>query len=310
MLPELLYRRLEEIGLDFALLYPTSGLSVLSNPDDELRQAAARRSTPTTPSVRRLPRPARAGRRHPHVHPRRGGRRARPRRRHARAQGRGHERRRAPERPTRRLARVVGRHARPRQPPRLRPALGAVRRARRRARLPRDRLRLGQPGVADELRLQPPGQLRRRPGGGVPLAGHGRGAHAPPGAALRVPRGRRRLGGPALRRPARPLREAQRATRCRCSTRRASTSRRPASCSPSSPTARSAATGIASTRAPGPWATPSVARYGIDDFAESGITGPEDIVDIFTRQLGFGCEADDPLNALAFDAACSPTAPG
>jgi len=42
MLPKLLHRRLEEIGLDFALLYPTSGLSVLSNPDDELRQAAAR----------------------------------------------------------------------------------------------------------------------------------------------------------------------------------------------------------------------------------------------------------------------------
>jgi len=42
MLPALLSRRLEEIGLDFALLYPTSGLSVLSNPHDELRQAAAR----------------------------------------------------------------------------------------------------------------------------------------------------------------------------------------------------------------------------------------------------------------------------
>ena len=42
LLPELLYRRLEEIGLDFALLYPSAGLSVLSNPDDELRQAAAR----------------------------------------------------------------------------------------------------------------------------------------------------------------------------------------------------------------------------------------------------------------------------
>jgi predicted TIM-barrel fold metal-dependent hydrolase len=40
--------------------------------------------------------------------------------------------------------------------------------------------------------------------------------------------------------------------------------------------------------------------YGIDDFAESGITSPEDIVDIFQRQLSFGCEADDPLNALAF----------
>jgi hypothetical protein len=43
------------------------------------------------------------------------------------------------------------------------------------------------------------------------------------------------------------------------------------------------------------------ARYGVDDFAESGITGPEDIVDIFTHQLGFGCEADDPMNAVAFN---------
>ena len=45
---------------------------------------------------------------------------------------------------------------------------------------------------------------------------------------------------------------------------------------------------------------------GIDDFAESGITGPDDIVDVFTRQLGFGCEADDPMNALAFDRALLP----
>ena len=48
------------------------------------------------------------------------------------------------------------------------------------------------------------------------------------------------------------------------------------------------------------------ARYGVDDFAESGITGPDDIVDIFTRQLGFGCEADDPLNALAFNGTLLP----
>ncbi len=45
----------------------------------------------------------------------------------------------------------------------------------------------------------------------------------------------------------------------------------------------------------------SASLYGIDDFAESEIAGPEDIVDIFTRQLGFGCEADDPMNALAFN---------
>ena len=83
-------------------------------------------------------------------------------------------------RSTRRHGRRVGRHARPRQSPRLRPAVGEVRGARRRAHVPRHRLRVGQPGVAEELRLQPPRQLRRRAGGGVPLAGHGRRAHALP----------------------------------------------------------------------------------------------------------------------------------
>jgi len=47
-------------------------------------------------------------------------------------------------------------------------------------------------------------------------------------------------------------------------------------------------------------------ELGFDDFAESGITAPEQIVDIFTRQFSFGCEADDPLNALAFDRALLP----
>jgi predicted TIM-barrel fold metal-dependent hydrolase len=41
-LPELLYRRLDEIGIDFALLYPSLGLTILSYTDDELRQATAR----------------------------------------------------------------------------------------------------------------------------------------------------------------------------------------------------------------------------------------------------------------------------
>jgi len=43
------------------------------------------------------------------------------------------------------------------------------------------------------------------------------------------------------------------------------------------------------------------AENDLDDFAESQIRSESDIVDIFTRQLSFGCEADDPLNALAFD---------
>jgi hypothetical protein len=55
-----------------------------------------------------------------------------------------------------------------------------------------------------------------------------------------------------------------------------------------------------------PLGDPNLERYGIDDFAESGFTDPDDIVGVFTRQLAFGCEADDPLNALAFDDAMLP----
>jgi hypothetical protein len=55
-----------------------------------------------------------------------------------------------------------------------------------------------------------------------------------------------------------------------------------------------------------PFVNPDVARLGTDDFAESGIRGPEDIVNIFDRQLAFGCEADDPMNGLAFDRARLP----
>jgi predicted TIM-barrel fold metal-dependent hydrolase len=38
----------------------------------------------------------------------------------------------------------------------------------------------------------------------------------------------------------------------------------------------------------------------IDEFAESALTSADDIVDVFARQFYFGCEADDPLNAVAF----------
>jgi hypothetical protein len=33
------------------------------------------------------------------------------------------------------------------------------------------------------------------------------------------------------------------------------------------------------------------------------VSGPRDIVDIFTQRYFFGCEADDPMTALAFDRA-------
>jgi hypothetical protein len=40
----------------------------------------------------------------------------------------------------------------------------------------------------------------------------------------------------------------------------------------------------------------------VDDFAASGLQTVDDIVEIFTQRFSFGCEADDPLTRLAFDA--------
>lgn len=46
----------------------------------------------------------------------------------------------------------------------------------------------------------------------------------------------------------------------------------------------------------------------VDDFASSGLESIDDIVALFTQRFSFGCEADDPLTRLAFDTAGS-TAP-
>jgi hypothetical protein len=44
----------------------------------------------------------------------------------------------------------------------------------------------------------------------------------------------------------------------------------------------------------------------IDMFAESLIGSDEDIIDIFSKRFFYGCEADDPLNSLAFNTSISP----
>jgi predicted TIM-barrel fold metal-dependent hydrolase len=44
----------------------------------------------------------------------------------------------------------------------------------------------------------------------------------------------------------------------------------------------------------------------LDEFAPSGITSVADIVRVFTDQCFFGCEADDPMNAMAFDDRINP----
>lgn len=51
---------------------------------------------------------------------------------------------------------------------------------------------------------------------------------------------------------------------------------------------------------------PVADRTLLDEFASSGITDPADITDVFARQYHFGCEADDPMNAIAFDRALNP----
>ncbi|MGP0029795.1 MAG: amidohydrolase family protein [Acidimicrobiales bacterium] len=51
---------------------------------------------------------------------------------------------------------------------------------------------------------------------------------------------------------------------------------------------------------------PMIEGASIDDFAESLIRSPEDIRDVFNSQYFFGCEADDPMAAVAFDARLNP----
>ena len=43
-----------------------------------------------------------------------------------------------------------------------------------------------------------------------------------------------------------------------------------------------------------------------EDFGRTGVTGPADIVEQVTRSYVFGCEADDPLTGLAFDTRRNP----
>jgi predicted TIM-barrel fold metal-dependent hydrolase len=42
-------------------------------------------------------------------------------------------------------------------------------------------------------------------------------------------------------------------------------------------------------------------RTTLDEFREAGVGTKEDIRDLFEKRFFFGCEADDPMNAIAFD---------
>lgn len=51
---------------------------------------------------------------------------------------------------------------------------------------------------------------------------------------------------------------------------------------------------------------PQEDRAQVDEFSRCAIESPEDIAAIFTERFSFGCEADDPMNALAFARKLSP----
>jgi len=51
---------------------------------------------------------------------------------------------------------------------------------------------------------------------------------------------------------------------------------------------------------------PAEPRDSIDEFAEAGVSSEADIRELFSERFYFGCEADDPLTAVAFDTAMLP----
>ena len=51
---------------------------------------------------------------------------------------------------------------------------------------------------------------------------------------------------------------------------------------------------------------PTTRPEQLDDFGSCGITRPEDIRDLFVPNFYFGCEADDPVNAWAFNRQVNP----
>ena len=89
MMPRMLYDRLDELGIDFGIVYPTAGLGIPRIDDDETRRAVIRGfNIVTADYFAQAQRPADPGGGDPDAHARRGDRRARIRHQAARLQGR------------------------------------------------------------------------------------------------------------------------------------------------------------------------------------------------------------------------------
>ena len=193
-LPAMLYERLDELGIDVTILYPSMSLAFLDAPDPELAATLCRAVNRIHARVRALRGSHARGCARPDAAPRPCRGRARVRGPRARLSQCGHLR------PCEAAAHrgehlpVSPRHVRPRQRLRLRPVLGRVHRARRGARVAQ--LGAAPPGdtVDLELRLQPRRRARRRPRSAVQVVVPRWRDPPVPAPARRVPRGRRCVG--------------------------------------------------------------------------------------------------------------------
>ena len=224
-LPALYYERLDETGIDFAVLYPDVG----HQHAPAARRRAARDRVPAVQRVHgravpAVPRPLHRGGPDPDDHSGRSRRRARARegpRRQGRADTQPRpatvpRRRMAAHRPGSRAAHPavggerLGRHLRSRQRVRLRLGVGEGHRAADAARRAHRGHRLQRSFVGHQLRVQPDRPLRRVGRGAGEVARPRRRDPSIPGPAPRAARGRRRLRCEPAQRPGAHVEEAQR----------------------------------------------------------------------------------------------------
>ena len=126
-LPRLLHERLDEIGIDYAILYSSVGLACIAHPDDAVRTGACRvLNTYLAELLDGLGDRLDRGGGDPDQHPRRSDRGARPRGQRPRVQDRDVQQPRAPSGAGARPGRSLVRLPRARQPVRLRPAVATV----------------------------------------------------------------------------------------------------------------------------------------------------------------------------------------
>ena len=220
-LPKLLYERLDEIGLDFTVLYPSLALVFPEIEDEEVRRARMPRRQPLFRAIlRRVQGPHGAGRLDPDAYSGGGNRRAGLRGWRDGAKGGGDAQLRSASHPVadrwksrRRALCVLDRYLLPRQRARLRPGMGQVRRAQDCPHLsfPEYGRRLSHLDL--QLHVQPHRPFRRLGRGVVQGAVHGRRDAAVPDAEVCLSGRRSRLGRGALCRPDRTLGQAQRRKR-------------------------------------------------------------------------------------------------